>query len=318
MKIIFAGTPLFAARHLDALIKSPHEICAVYTQPDRPAGRGKKPQASAVKHLAETHHLKVYQPSNFKHEKDQALLATHQADLMIVVAYGLLLPKVILDTPRLGCINVHGSILPRWRGAAPIQRAIENGDTHSGVTIMQMDVGLDTGAMLQKILCDIDATESSASLHDKLAELGPPLLLSVLDTLEQGSINPEHQDDTLSNYAKKIDKHEACIDWHEGAEIIDRKIRAFNPFPICFSFLNGQRIKIHRAHPASAPKPLHAGELLVQDSTLYVGCGNGSLIVDTLQAPGKKATSAHDFINGSKHLFDSPETLTFRPEPPSS
>ena len=191
MKLIFAGTPIFAERHLQALIDRNHEIVAVYTQPDRPAGRGKQLLSSPVKQLAEAHGLAVMQPLSFKEEPDREVLAGFGADLMVVVAYGILLPESILETPKYGCINVHGSILPRWRGAAPIQRAIEAGDEQSGVTIMQMDKGLDTGDMLLKSYCEVLETDSSADLHDRLAEIGPPALLEVLTQIENGNINPE-------------------------------------------------------------------------------------------------------------------------------
>ena len=212
LRIVFAGTPDFAAQHLDALIQSHHDVIAVYSQPDRPAGRGKKLKASEVKQLALTHDIPVYQPENFKSDEAKQQLADLDADIMIVVAYGLLLPKAVLETPKLGCINVHGSILPRWRGAAPIQRAIWAGDAETGVTIMQMDEGLDTGDMISIATCPIEAHDTSASLYSKLAELGPTALIDTLATIADGTANAEKQNDKLANYAKKLSKDEANID----------------------------------------------------------------------------------------------------------
>ncbi|MEH6467663.1 MAG: methionyl-tRNA formyltransferase, partial [Porticoccus sp.] len=241
MHIVFAGTPEFAAHHLQALLDDDHhKIVAVYTQPDRPAGRGKKLTASPVKVLAQAHGLTVNQPVSLKEAEQQKILRDLNADIMVVVAYGLLLPKAILDTPHLGCINVHASLLPRWRGAAPIQRAIEAGDKETGVTIMQMDIGLDTGDMLLKAHCPITETDTGGSLHDKLASIGPPALLKTLLELEEGSAVAEKQDDELSNYAPKISKDEALVDWSQSAKIIARKVRAFNPFPVTYTTLGNE------------------------------------------------------------------------------
>ncbi len=245
LKLVFAGTPEFAAQHLQALLSDGrHDIVAVYTQPDRPAGRGKKPRPSPVKQVAEQAGLPVLQPLNFKQQQDRNALAELGADLMVVVAYGLILPQAVLDIPRLGCVNVHASLLPRWRGAAPIQRAIEAGDADTGVTIMQMAAGLDTGDMLHKVRCAIGADDTSASLHDKLAELGGPALLSALDQLASGAAQPEVQDDALSNYAAKLDKQEGQIDWQRSAIELDRQIRAFIPFPVCYTELDDDRLRI--------------------------------------------------------------------------
>ena len=242
LKLIFAGTPDFAARHLAALLSSGHEVVAVYTQPDKPAGRGQKLTASPVKELALAHDLPVYQPASLRNEAAQAELAALGADLMVVVAYGLILPKAVLDTPRLGCINVHGSLLPRWRGAAPIQRSIWAGDAETGVTIMQMDVGLDTGAMIRKVTCPIASDETSASLYDKLAGLGPQALVDTLDAMAAGDTAAEPQDDALANYAEKLSKEEARIDWSMDAVAIARCIRAFNPWPISWFDVAGQTV----------------------------------------------------------------------------
>lgn len=298
MNVIFAGTPVFAERHLQAIIESHHQISAVYTQPDRPAGRGKKLQASPVKILAEHHALPVEQPLSLKDPEAQRHLATYKADVMVVVAYGLLLPKAVLDSPLHGCINVHGSILPRWRGAAPIQRAIQAGDQASGVTIMQMDEGLDTGPMLLKAHCAIQPTDTSATLHDTLANIGPNALLDVLDQIAQNRLSPTPQDDGQSCYARKIEKHEAELDWTKSAVELDRTIRAFQPFPVCFSQLNGERVKIHRATTAEVTG-LAPGQLRIESQQIYVGCGNGALCIKDIQFPGKKRVSSTDFLNGS-------------------
>lgn len=304
LRIIFAGTPDFAAAHLQALIDSRHDVIAVYSQPDRPAGRGKKLKASPVKELALEHDIPVYQPINFKQTEDQQQLAELNADLMVVVAYGLLLPKVILDTPKYGCINVHGSILPRWRGAAPIQRAIEAGDTVSGVTIMQMDIGLDTGDMLLKAECDITPTTTTASLHDNLIEVGCPALLETLEQIASGKLQPEQQDDTQSNYAAKISKEEALIDWTRPAADLHRVIRAFNPFPICYTTLGGQRLKIWGANIAQADAYGAAGSIsAINNDTITVQCGSGQLALTTMQMPGKKALPVADILRGSVDKF---------------
>lgn len=297
LKIVFAGTPDFAAQHLDALIKSHHNVIAVYSQPDRPAGRGKKLKASEVKQLALTHDIPVYQPENFKSDNAKQQLADLNADIMVVVAYGLLLPKAVLETPKLGCINVHGSILPRWRGAAPIQRAIWAGDAETGVTIMQMDEGLDTGDMISIATCPIEAADTSASLYSKLAELGPTALIDTLATIADGTATPEKQNDELANYAKKLSKEEANIDWHMPAQQIERNIRAFNPWPICFTQMQGNTVKIYAAELVeSAGNP---GEVLAADKTgITVATTEGALKITQLQPQGKKPMSAQDFLNG--------------------
>jgi len=318
MKIIFAGTPEFAARHLQALIASNHHICAVYTQPDRPAGRGKKLSPSAVKTLAEEHNIPVMQPVSLKTEDAQQKLSSFECDLMVVVAYGLLLPEKVLHIPRSGCINVHGSLLPRWRGAAPIQRAIESGDRVSGITIMQMDVGLDTGAMLLKSECPILPDDTSADLHDRLCEIGPPALLKTIGMIEGGTLAAEKQDDSLSNYASKIEKSEAKINWHEAVAVIERKIRAFNPFPICFTEIDDTRLRIYRATKYSDQNSQPPGQVEVAGQRIVVQCGDGQLSLEQLQLPGKKAMSAQALLNGFSHLFDqSPRPVIFGNDAPS-
>ena len=297
LRIIFAGTPDFAARHLQALINSEHQIVGVYSQPDRPAGRGKKLKASEVKALALEHDLPVFQPQSLKTDEALEELSSLNADIMIVVAYGLILPKAILDAPRLGCLNVHGSILPRWRGAAPIQRAIWAGDQQTGVTIMQMDEGLDTGDMLHISRCPIDSTETSASLYTKLAELGPDALIDTINRLANGDITPEPQNDADANYAKKLSKDEANIDWSMDAEQIERNIRAFNPWPVCFTQMRGNTVKIYQASVVEQSGA--AGTVLASDKNgIVVACGKHALSISELQPQGKKPMAINDFLNG--------------------
>ena len=305
LKLIFAGTPDFAARHLAALLSSDHEVVAVYTQPDKPAGRGQKLTASPVKDLALAHDLPVYQPASLRNEEAQAELAALGADLMVVVAYGLILPKAVLDTPRLGCITVHGSLLPRWRGAAPIQRSIWAGDAETGVTIMQMDVGLDTGAMIRKVSCTIASDETSASLYDKLAELGPQALVDTLDAMAAGDTTAEAQDDALANYAQKLSKEEARIDWSMEAVAIERCIRAFNPWPISWFEVADQTIKVWQAEVIDSDHGQPVGTLLKADKQgIDVATGKGVLRLLTLQPPGKKAMSVPDLLNSRRDWFE--------------
>ncbi|MFR9718823.1 methionyl-tRNA formyltransferase [Aeromonas diversa] len=310
LKLIFAGTPDFAARHLAALLSSEHEVVAVYTQPDKPAGRGQKLTASPVKELALAHDLPVYQPATLRNEAAQAELAALGADLMVVVAYGLILPKVILDTPRLGCINVHGSLLPRWRGAAPIQRAIWAGDAETGVTIMQMDVGLDTGAMIRKVTCPIAADETSASLYDKLAELGPQALVQTVDAMAAGDTHAEPQDDTLANYAEKLSKEEARIDWNQEAVAIERCTRAFNPWPISWFEVAEQTVKVWSACALEHDHGQVPGTLLKADREgIDIATGRGVLRLLTLQPPGKKPMTVQDLLNSRRDWFTVGTTL---------
>ena len=305
LKLVFAGTPAFSAAHLKALIDSKHQLLAVYTQPDRPAGRGKKLQASPVKQLAIEAGVPVHQPASLKSVEAQAELEALGADVLVVVAYGLILPQAVLDTPRFGCINVHASLLPRWRGAAPIQRAIEAGDPVTGTTIMQMDAGLDTGAMLATAEVPIGADTTAGTLHDQLAEVGAPLLLQVLDNLQDYQARAEIQDDAHANYAHKILKPEAELDWAASAEELDRRIRAFDPFPMCFSGLGEQRVKIWSARPAgTAPLAEPPGTILRSDRDgILVNCGQGQLQLLRLQLPGGKPLTAEQVINGSGELF---------------
>ena len=308
LNIIFAGTPDFAAQHLQSILNSQHNVIAVYTQPDKPAGRGKKLQASPVKQLAEQNNIPVYQPKSLRKEEAQFELKTLNADVMVVVAYGLILPKAVLDAPRLGCLNVHGSILPRWRGAAPIQRSIWAGDAQTGVTIMQMDEGLDTGDMLHKVYCDILPTETSTSLYNKLAELAPSALIDVLDNLKNGKFIAEKQDDSQSNYAEKLSKEEAQLDWSLPAMQLERNIRAFNPWPIAYFSTedkdgNAQTLKVYQA--AVLPhqdKP--AGTILRADKNgIQIATVDGVLNLLQLQPAGKKPMSAQDLLNGRAEWF---------------
>ncbi|MBQ4834588.1 methionyl-tRNA formyltransferase [Pseudoalteromonas sp. MMG010] len=297
LRIIFAGTPDFAARHLQALINSEHQVVGVYSQPDRPAGRGKKLKASEVKELALAHDLPVFQPPSLKSDDALTELNSLNADIMIVVAYGLILPKAILSAPRLGCLNVHGSILPRWRGAAPIQRAIWAGDSQTGVTIMQMDEGLDTGDMLHISRCDISADETSASLYTKLAELGPDALITTINKLAKNELTPEPQNDELANYAKKLSKEEANIDWSMSAQQIERNIRAFNPWPVCFTQMGENTVKIYKANVVELTGT--AGQILSSDKHgVIVACGEQALCITQLQPQGKKPMAINDFLNG--------------------
>ena len=304
LKLIFAGTPDFAARHLAALLSSGHEVVAVYTQPDKPAGRGQKLTASPVKELALAHDLPVYQPASLRNEAAQAELAALGADLMVVVAYGLILPKAVLDTPRLGCINVHGSLLPRWRGAAPIQRALWAGDAETGVTIMKMDVGLDTGDMLYKLACPITSDDTSATLYDKLADLGPQGLIETLQQLADNTVKPEVQDDALVTYAEKLSKEEARIDWSLSAAQLERCIRAFNPWPMSWLEIDGQPVKVWKASVISGATTVEPGTIIdASKNGIQVATAQGILNLESLQPAGKKAMSAQDLLNSRREWF---------------
>lgn len=298
LNVIFAGTPDFAARHLQALIDSEHNIIAVYTQPDRPAGRGKKLQASAVKQLALENELPVLQPASLKDESAQSELSALNADLMVVVAYGLLLPQVVLDTPKLGCINVHGSLLPRWRGAAPIQRSIWAGDENTGVTIMQMDIGLDTGDMLKKVSLPIEATDTSATMYDKLAKLGPQAMLDTITEMAQGTATAEPQNNELANYAEKLSKQEAQLDWNKTADALEREIRAFNPWPMSYIAIPDHNIKVWQANVIESEHTFDAGTIIETNKHgIQIATADNILNITQLQPPGKKAMSAQDFLN---------------------
>ena len=298
-RLVFAGTPEFAARHLEALLAAGIEPAAVYTQPDRPAGRGKKLTPSPVKTVALAAGIPVLQPETLKSVAAQQELAGLEPEVMVVVAYGLILPQAILDTPRLCCINVHASLLPRWRGAAPIQRAIEAGDAETGITIMQMEAGLDTGPMLAKASLPITPAMTGGELHDALAEMGPPLLLETLAALPERLAAAEIQDDDLASYAAKIDKAESQLDWSAPAAVLERKVRAFNPFPVCWSTLDGERIRVWQAKLSSASG--EPGTVLdAGDDGLLVACGEGALLLIVLQLPGGKPLAAAELLRSRR------------------
>lgn len=308
LKIIFAGTPDFAVPALQALFDSEHEVIAVYTQPDRPAGRGRKLTASPVKQLALAHEVPVYQPLSLKDADAQQVLADLHADVMIVVAYGLILPEVILQAPKFGCINIHGSLLPKWRGAAPIQRAVEAGDEKTGVTIMQMDKGLDTGDMLRVAECAITENDTSQSLHDKLAVLGSQQLMMVLNDLENNVLKPQQQNNEQATYAHKITKAQASINWELSASVIINKIHAFNPWPVAQTCLQDAVIRIwnadlwvgdnDRIKDVVDAKP---GQIIKADKFgIMVACGKDFINITELQLSGGKRLSAADIVNSGK------------------
>ncbi|AJC67864.1 methionyl-tRNA formyltransferase [Dickeya zeae] len=310
LRIIFAGTPDFAAQHLAALLSSEHEIVGVFTQPDRPAGRGNKLTPSPVKLLAEQHGIPVFQPKSLRPGENQQIVAGLNADVMVVVAYGLILPQAVLDMPRLGCINVHGSLLPRWRGAAPIQRALWAGDGLTGVTIMQMDAGLDTGAMLHKIECPILPDDTSATLYDKLAKLGPQGLMETLAQLSSSQVTAQVQDDSLATYAEKLSKEEARLDWQLSAEQLERCIRAFNPWPVSYFLVEEQPVKVWKAQALDTQHQQQPGTVLAADKEgIRVATANGILNIQILQPSGKKAMSAQDLLNSRREWFIPGNTL---------
>ena len=295
MKIIFAGTPQFAASALAALLDE-HRVVAVLSQPDRPAGRGMQLAMSPVKQLALQHGLPVLQPATLKTDEAQRSIAVLDADVMVVAAYGLVLPKAVLQMPRYGCLNIHASLLPRWRGAAPIPRAILAGDSETGITIMQMDEGLDTGDMLLRRACPIEPDDTAQTLHDRLAEMGAECIIEALRLLQEGRLAPVRQDAAAATYAAKLLKSEAQIDWRQDARRIERAVRAFNPFPVCHASLNGMVVKIWRA---ALREGMHgeAGRVLAADRTgITVACGRDALRLEMLQRPGGKAQPAAQFL----------------------
>jgi len=306
LKIIFAGTPQFAADHLSTLLnQAEHEVIAVYTQPDRPSGRGKKTVVSPVKTLALEHAIPVMQPTSLKAAEQQVVLKSFHADLMVVAAYGLILPQAVLELPRLGCINIHASLLPHWRGAAPVERAIIAGDKTTGITIMQMAAGLDTGDILLRGHCSIDPLETGDSLRKKLTLIGQSLLIQAIAELNNETAVHIPQDDSDSSYAKKIEKTEGCIDWHANVEVIDRTIRAFTSTTACFTFLANQRLRITAAQASENHQPeANIGSIVaINKDYLSVQCGTGQLRIYELQIPGAKAMSIGALLNGRANFF---------------
>jgi methionyl-tRNA formyltransferase len=302
LRIVFAGTPEFAAVHLQALLDAGLAPVAVYTQPDRPAGRGQKLMASPVKQLAVAHGIPVLQPATLRDPAAQAELAALQPDLLVVVAYGLILPQAVLDIPRLGCINSHASLLPRWRGAAPIQRAVQAGDAESGVTVMRMEAGLDTGPMLLKVRTPIAADDTGGSLHDRLAALGAAAVVAAIPQLAAGTLAGEVQDDALANYAHKLNKDEARLDWSRPAAELERLVRAFNPWPVCHSSLDEAALKVYAAELGEgqgAPGTI----LAASRDGLTVACGSGALRLTRLQLPGGKPLGFAELYNSRREQF---------------
>ncbi|QCU89319.1 methionyl-tRNA formyltransferase [Thiomicrorhabdus sediminis] len=300
LRIVFAGTPDFSVAPLKALIESEHDVVAVYTQPDRPAGRGRKLTASPVKQVALEQNIAVYQPLSLKDPDAQSELKALDADIMIVVAYGLILPQRVLDMPKFGCLNIHASLLPRWRGAAPIQRAIESGDKETGITIMQMDAGLDTGDMLYKLHTNINADDSAQTLHDRLSTLGCEALLATLRQLETNSLSPEKQDESLVTYAEKLNKAEAEINWQQPAQMIVRKIQAFNPYPVAFTHFEDKPLRIWQARLLNDDEKSQyqnqAGKVIaLSKQGMIIGTADEPLCVSLVQPAVKKAMSAYDF-----------------------
>lgn len=301
LKIVYAGTPEFAVPALHALIDSKHEVLAVYTQPDRPAGRGRKVQFGSVKQVAVDAQIAVEQPISFKADGALETLQQYACDVMVVAAYGLILPQQVLDTPRYGCLNIHGSLLPRWRGAAPIHRAIQQGDKTTGVTIMQMAAGLDTGDMLLKVPCDISAEDTGQTIHDRLAADGAQALLTVLEQIPD--LSPEVQNEDEACYAHKLSKAEAEIDWQQAASYIDRTIRAFNPWPVAFTQLHGKPLRIFMSSLSNMQSEAPAGTVIAENEQgIHVATGEGVLCFSRLQLPGKKAMDVRDFLNGRSLL----------------
>lgn len=304
MRLVFAGTPDFAATALKALLATRHKVVGVYSQPDRPAGRGRKLTPGPVKQVAMEAGIPVFQPQSLKTTEAQEELRALDADVMIVAAYGLILPQAVLDIPRHGCLNIHASLLPRWRGAAPIQRAIAAGDRETGITIMQMDAGLDTGAMLLKAITPITEDDTGGSLHDRLADMGGDAIVKALEHLEKGELRGEAQDDARACYASKLSKEEGHIDWTQDAPAIDRLVRAFNPWPGTYTDLDNLRIRIHQADILDDTSDKHPGTVIRRSREgIDVACGLESLRITRLQLSGSRPQSANDLINGGKEIL---------------
>lgn len=299
LKIIFAGTPDFAVPALAALIEAGHHVALVLTQPDRPSGRGMKLKASPVKELALQHNIAVFQPETLKDVDTQTQLEKVKADVMIVAAYGLIIPTNVLQMPRLGCYNIHASLLPRWRGAAPVHRSLLAGDAETGVTIMEVVPALDAGAMVSKGVLPISQRDTSQSLHDALAKIGADLMVDAMQQLaDTGTLPATIQDESLVTYAEKLQKVEARIDWMQTADLISRQVRAFNPFPVAHAILNGEVCRIWMATQSDVVSNVKPGTILDVGTNIQVACGQGALIVEELQLPGGKRLKAKDFIAG--------------------
>jgi len=304
LKILFAGTPDFAGTHLEHLIQAGCKIIAVFTQPDRPSGRGRKITASPVKRIAEHNNITVYQPDSLKSTDVKDQIIKLQPDLMVVIAYGLILPKDLLEIPSYGCVNVHASLLPRWRGAAPIQRAIEAGDKKTGVSLIQMDEGLDTGDIVYEAVCDILEDETSATLYKKLANIGAKALIDFLDFLASSNVTWKKQDSSQANYAHKITKEEARIDWSKDALLLERSIRAFNPSPVSWAYINGQRLRVWKAKALSVSLEGLPGEIVCVDSNgIMVVCGVGGLMLLEVQLPGREKKPVWPLAYSSQQLL---------------
>ena len=298
LRIIFAGTPEFAAHALSALLVTAHQVVAVYTQPDRPAGRGQHLRASAVKTLALQHALPVLQPASLKSPEQHAQLRAYAADVLIVAAYGLLLPPAVLSIPRLGCLNIHASLLPRWRGAAPIQRAILAGDARTGITIMQMDEGLDTGDMLYKADCPITDDDTAEMLHDKLAVLGGAAIVQAVELLQKNALHGARQDAARATYAAKLRKEEAQLDWTQAAAQLARAVRAYNPFPIAYTRWQAQTLRVWQAQALNERSSAAPGTVIAATKDgIDVAAGDGVLRILRIQLPGGKPISAAEFVN---------------------
>lgn len=304
MRLVFAGTPDFAATALRALLGTHHTLVGVYSQPDRPAGRGRKLQPSPVKQVALNNDIPVFQPESLKTPEAQQELANLQPDVMIVAAYGLILPEAVLAIPTHGCLNIHASLLPRWRGAAPIQRAIAAGDANTGITIMQMDKGLDTGDMLLKATTPIEPNDTGGSLHDRLAQMGGQAIVEALNLLEKGKLQGEVQNNEQACYAHKLSKEEGHINWSDSARSIERLVRAFNPWPGTYTDLEQQRLRIHEAEARGEQSQKPAGTVIHREREgIDIACGTGTLRITRLQLPGSRAQSVNDLINGGKQLL---------------
>ena len=289
LSVVFAGTPDFSVPALEAIAASRHQVVAAYTQPDRRSGRGLKVEPGPVRRTAEALGIPVEQPPTLKDPAARAALAARQPDVMVVVAYGLILPQAVLDIPRLGCLNIHASLLPRWRGAAPIQRAIAAGDRLTGITIMRLEAGLDTGPMLSQEPIEIAPGETGGSLHDRLAGLGARMIVEALDRLEAGNARFDAQDDSLATYAKKLTKDEALLDWSQPADVLERQVRAFDPWPVAETRLDGQQLRIWAAHAGAVTEPGPPGTVLAGDVRgITVATGDGALVLDRVQLPGRR------------------------------